>query len=77
MMPDMDGFEFLTEVRQHPEWQEIPVIVITSKDLSEEDRMFLNGSLLLSGCVRRVLQKGSFSREDLLREVHTLVSPRP
>jgi signal transduction histidine kinase/CheY-like chemotaxis protein len=76
MMPDVDGFEFLAEMRQHPEWQTIPVIVITAKDLSHEDRMYLNGSMLLSGCVRRVMQKGSFVREDLLREVNSLVTAR-
>src|SRR5262249_61913988 len=41
MMPEMDGFEFLTELRQHPEWQAIPVVVTTAKDLTEEDRLFL------------------------------------
>src|SRR5262245_14135998 len=73
MMPEMDGFEFLTELRQHPEWQGIPVVVITARELSEEDRLFLNGSLLLSGCVKRVLQKGSFSLDQLAREVRDLV----
>jgi PAS domain S-box-containing protein len=74
MMPEMDGFEFINELRQHPEWKSIPVVVITAKDLSAEDRMFLNGSLLLSGCVKRVLQKGKFSRDELLKEVRGLVS---
>jgi signal transduction histidine kinase/CheY-like chemotaxis protein len=73
MMPEMDGFEFLTELRQHPEWQGIPVVVITARELSEEDRLFLNGSLLLSGCVKRVLQKGNFSLEELAGEVRDLV----
>jgi signal transduction histidine kinase/DNA-binding response OmpR family regulator len=77
MTPGMDGFEFLSEVRQRAEWQNIPVIVITAKDLTQEDRLFLNGSLFLSGSVRRILQKGSFSREELLDEVRTLVSARP
>jgi signal transduction histidine kinase/DNA-binding response OmpR family regulator len=76
LMPEMDGFEFLSELRQHPEWKSIPVVVVTSKDLSPEDRMFLNGSLLLSNCVRRVMQKGSFNRDELLREVHALVSQK-
>jgi CheY-like chemotaxis protein len=76
MMPGMDGFEFLTELRQHPQWQSIPVVVVTAKDLTPEDRMFLNGSLLLGGCVKRILQKGNFRKEDLLREVRTLVTPR-
>jgi signal transduction histidine kinase/CheY-like chemotaxis protein len=74
MMPDMDGFEFITELRQHADWRSIPLVVITSKDLSPDDRTFLNGSMLLGGCVKRILQKGSFNREDLLREVRDLVA---
>ncbi len=73
MMPEMDGFEFLDELRQHPQWQSIPVIIITAKELTEEDRMYLSGSLFLSGCVRRVLQKGRFDRQELLQEVRQLV----
>ena len=74
MMPEMDGFEFLAELRHHAEWQSIPVVVITAKDLAQEDRLFLNGSLLLSGCVKRVLQKGSFSRDELLGQVRELIT---
>jgi signal transduction histidine kinase/DNA-binding response OmpR family regulator len=73
MMPEMDGFEFLTELGQHPDWRSIPVVVVTARDLTAEDRLFLNGSLLLSGCVKQVLQKGRFGREDLLRRVRELV----
>jgi signal transduction histidine kinase/DNA-binding response OmpR family regulator len=76
MMPEIDSFEFLDELRQHPEWSSIPVVALTSKELSEEDRMFLNGSLLLSGCVKRVLQRGSFSREELLNQVRELITRR-
>jgi PAS domain S-box-containing protein len=76
MMPEMDGFELLAELRQHPQWRAIPVVVVTAKDLTEEDRLRLNGSMLLGGCVKRVLQKGSFSRDELLREVHDLVTAR-
>jgi CheY-like chemotaxis protein len=75
MMPEMDGFEFLAELRRNVEWKSIPVVVITARDLTAEDRMFLNGSLLLSGCVRSVLEKGKFSREELLNEVRHLVTP--
>ncbi|MBK8987172.1 MAG: response regulator [Chloroflexi bacterium] len=31
MMPVMDGFTFLTEVRQNPEWVQIPFIFLTAK----------------------------------------------
>ena len=43
MMPEMDGFEFIEELRRAPAWQAIPVIVVTSKDLSEEERLRLDG----------------------------------
>ena len=75
MMPDMDGFEFLTELQHNPESRSIPVVIITAKDLSEENRLFLNGSFMLGGCVRKILRKGDFNREALLREVRDLVRP--
>jgi PAS domain S-box-containing protein len=74
MMPNMDGFELLTELREHPEWRPPAVVVITGKDLSEEERMFLSGSFLLGGSVRRVLQKGKFSLDELLTSVRDMVS---
>jgi PAS domain S-box-containing protein len=64
MMPVMDGCEFATELRRRERWREIPVIVLTAKDLSAEDRRRLNGG------VQGVLQKGALSREELLREIH-------
>jgi len=68
MMPQMDGFEFLAELRNNEEYQSIPVVVLTSKDLSAEERA------LLSGKVERILQKGTYSRDALLREVKKIVS---
>jgi hypothetical protein len=67
MMPVMDGFEFLVELRREDAWRAIPVIVLTAKDLSAEERERLNGS------VARILQKGAYSREALLAEVRALV----
>jgi signal transduction histidine kinase/DNA-binding response OmpR family regulator len=51
MMPKMDGFEFLGNVRARPDWRDIPVVVVTAKDLTEEDRDRLNGG------VERIIQK--------------------
>jgi CheY-like chemotaxis protein len=68
MMPEMDGFEFLSELRQNPSWQSIPVVVLTSKDLTPDERT------ALSGQVERILQKGAYSREALLAEVRKIVS---
>ena len=67
MMPVMDGFQFATELRKHPEWREIPVVVVTAKELTTEDRLQLNGY------VEKILQKGAFDREQLFSEVLHLV----
>jgi CheY-like chemotaxis protein len=63
IMPVMNGFEFATEVRQHPEWRSIPIIVITSQDLTSDDRRRLNGY------VQTILQKQGASRDSLLQQV--------
>jgi signal transduction histidine kinase/DNA-binding response OmpR family regulator len=70
MMPEMDGFEFIAELHRHAEWKSIPVIVITARDLTAEDKIRLNGH------VSRVLQKGLYSRDELLQQVSGLVAAR-
>jgi GAF domain-containing protein/DNA-binding response OmpR family regulator len=61
MMPKMDGFEFLDELRSRPDWRDIPVVVITAKDLTDEDRNRLNGG------VERIIQKSD--RDEMLRQL--------
>jgi CheY-like chemotaxis protein len=68
MMPEMDGFEFLEALRELPEARSVPVVVITAKELTEDDRRRLNGS------VERVLQKGANTRDEILAEVRKLMS---
>jgi len=68
MMPEMDGFEFLAELRRHAPWRDIPVLVLTAMDLTDEDRRRLNGE------VERIIQKGAYDRDELLREVGRLLA---
>ena len=68
MMPVMDGFGFLAELRARPEWQHIPVIVLTAKDLTTDDRD------RLAGKVEEVLEKNAYTREQLLERVSEAVT---
>ena len=70
MMPEMDGFQFVEELRKNADWRDIPVVVVTAKDLTPEDR------LLLDGRVGIVLHKGDYQSEELLRETGRLVASR-
>jgi hypothetical protein len=66
MMPEMDGFEFLETLRDGADPSRVPVVVITAKELTEEDHLRLNGG------VERIVQKGS--RDRFLREVRDFVA---
>jgi CheY-like chemotaxis protein len=68
IMPDMDGFDFLEAFRREQAWRAVPVVVVTARDLTAEDRARLSGS------VERVLQKGSQGGDALLREIRELVA---
>ncbi|HHJ15235.1 MAG TPA: response regulator [Gammaproteobacteria bacterium] len=67
MMPVMDGFDFLLEMRTRPEWQDIPVIVLTAKDLTDEDRR------ILSGRVEQIIAKGASSTEQIVARIRQLL----
>ena len=63
MMPDMDGFEFLDEIYRKEKWRDIPVIVITARDLTAEDHVHLNGR------IESLIQKTG--QDDMLRQVRS------
>ncbi len=71
MMPVMDGFEFLDRARADADLKDVPVVIVTAKDLSQTDRDRLNGG------VQAVIQKGGMDRDALLREVCELISKTP
>ena len=67
LMPIMDGFEFLKKIRESDEWKDIPVMVITSKDLSEDDYSFLSAN------VDQVIQKGKYTRKELIKRIDVAI----
>jgi PAS domain S-box-containing protein len=63
MMPEMNGFEFLEALRAREAWHNVPVVVITAKDLTAADRHRLNGG------VQRVVTKGAQGLDALAAAV--------
>jgi CheY-like chemotaxis protein/nitrogen-specific signal transduction histidine kinase len=68
MMPVMDGFQFVIELRQREAWRSIPVVVVTAKDVTDEDRRRLNGDVV------GLIQKRGSGRDELLAEIRELVT---
>jgi signal transduction histidine kinase/DNA-binding response OmpR family regulator/HAMP domain-containing protein len=70
MMPEMDGFAFLDAFREHEAWREIPVIVLTAKKLTAEERNRLTGR------TRQIIAKSSAIDGDVATAVREAVRRR-
>ncbi|MHC2105470.1 response regulator [Methylobacterium sp. CM6246] len=68
MMPEMDGFTFLSILRAKPEWGSIPVVVLTAKDVDGEDRR------RLAGQADSVLRKGQVGLDELPALLRSVVT---
>lgn len=66
MMPGMDGFSVLDELRRNPRTASIPVIVVTAKELTNKEKQRLEGQ------IQSLMQKGDFMDDELLKEVRSL-----
>ncbi len=67
MMPEMDGFAVLDNLRSNPETAEIPVIVSTAKELTPDEKNCLQDQ------IQALMQKGGFMSDELLEEVKALL----
>jgi len=67
MMPEPDGFAVLERIRSNPVTRDLPVIVITAKDLTEEDRNKLTGNVF------SVLEKTDAKSATLLAELRRIL----
>lgn len=70
LLPEIDGYQFINQIRQNPNWESIPILVITSKDLTDEEHQYLAGK------VEEILQKGNMvlDLESFLSEVRREVA---
>jgi PAS domain S-box-containing protein len=70
VLPEMDGLELISQIKQQSQWRQIPILVITAADLKPEERS------QLTGYVEQVLQKGSYQPDELLLDIRELVNAR-
>jgi PAS domain S-box-containing protein len=68
MMPVMDGFEFLRELRAREDGRDVPVVVVTAKELTPDERETLRA------CVENVVQKGTVSHDNLLADIRAKIA---
>ncbi len=67
MMPGMNGLEFLGQLEKNPAWSKIPVVVVSSMDITPEMRDFLTPRVV------GILQKGRFTREELADHIRPVM----
>jgi PAS domain S-box-containing protein len=67
LMPEMDGFEVVEKMYEDEKLREVPVVVLTAKEVTEDERMKLNSK------IKNVVQKEGLTREIILREVNKFI----
>jgi threonine synthase len=67
MMPDIDGFSVLNAIKADPKTAHVPVIVVTAKELTAQEKSRLDGQ------IQSLMTKGEFMNDDLLEEVKALI----
>jgi PAS domain S-box-containing protein len=70
MMPDVNGFDVVEALSEQPDTARIPVLVVTAKQITAEDRT------KLSGYVTTIMEKTEFSRDRFMTEVRRAMSGR-
>ena len=66
MMPDIDGFSVMDALQEKEDTKDIPIIVVTAKELTAAEKNRLKGH------IQTLMQKGDFLSDDLLDEVRAL-----
>ncbi len=67
MMPGIDGFGLVEELKLDPRTKDIPIVVVSAKDITWEERTRLNGH------IQAVYQKGSLSTRTFVEQVITVI----
>ncbi len=68
LMPEMDGFEVVEKMYEDEKLKEVPIVVLTAKEVTDEERGVLNSK------IKAIVQKEGLTREIILREVNKFIS---
>jgi CheY-like chemotaxis protein len=71
MMPEVNGFDVVEALRDYPDTARIPILVVTARQITDEDRAKLNGY------VAAIMEKAEFDRDRFSAEVRRAMSGRP
>jgi CheY-like chemotaxis protein len=66
MMPEVSGFDVVHEMKMNAKTREIPILILTAKEITAEDKKVLNGH------IERIIEKATFSKEFLLKEMKSI-----
>ncbi|NOR87993.1 MAG: response regulator, partial [Bacteroidales bacterium] len=67
MMPEMNGFQVLEKIRKDEKTKDLPIIVVTAKDLTSDDKK------VLSGNISSIITKSEVSQQDILVEINRII----
>lgn len=70
IIPGINGFEVVQRLRQNPLWRTIPIVIISAKELTLEERGRLQGD------VERIFKKGDVTCNELLQTIRSIASKR-
>ncbi|HET9410685.1 MAG TPA: response regulator, partial [Candidatus Dormibacteraeota bacterium] len=70
MMPEVTGFDVVEALRADPRTEDMPIMILTARHLTEADKRHLNGH------VSTILSRGSVGASDLLGLLHKVVEKR-
>ncbi|WP_052402861.1 response regulator [Methanococcoides methylutens] len=68
MMPHVSGLDVISVLRSNPETSNIPIVACTGSDITARDRVLMDRK------VNSIIQKGVFSKKDLLDTIHRVIS---
>ena len=63
MMPEVDGFEVIRHLKKSEKTKDIPIIIVSAKELTQEEVEYLSDN------IERIMRKGNFTKEDLLKDI--------